>query len=35
VTPILRPVLERKPESPLFVSGKKSFLEQMDDVFDD
>lgn len=35
VTTMLRPVLERKPGAPLFVSGKKSFLEQMDDVFDD
>jgi len=30
----LRPVLERKSGEPLFVSGKKSFLEQMGDIFD-
>ncbi len=30
----LRPVLERKAGEPLFVSGKKSFLEHMGDVFD-
>jgi uncharacterized protein YfiM (DUF2279 family) len=35
VTTMLRPVLERKPGGALFVSGKKSFLEQMGDVFDD
>lgn len=31
----LRPVLLRKPGVPLFVSGKKSFLEQIGDVFDE
>lgn len=30
----LRPVLERKAGEALFVSGKKSFLEHMGDVFD-
>ena len=30
----LRPVLERKSGEPLFVSGKKSFLEHMGDIFD-
>lgn len=35
VTTMLRPVLERKPGGALFVSGKKSFLEQMGEVFDD
>jgi hypothetical protein len=35
VTTMLRPVLERKPGGALFVSGKKSFLEQMDEVFGD
>jgi hypothetical protein len=34
-TTLLRPVLERTPGSPLFVSGKKSFLEHMGQVFDD
>jgi hypothetical protein len=32
---VLRPVLSRKPGSPIFVSGKKSFLEQIGDVFDE
>jgi hypothetical protein len=31
----LRPVLSRKPGGALFVSGKKSFLEQIGDVFDE
>lgn len=35
VTTMLRPVLERKPGGALFVSGKKSFLEQIGDVFGD
>ncbi len=35
VTTMLRPVLERKPGAPLFVSGKKSFLEQMGEIFED
>lgn len=33
-TTFLRPVLERKKGEHLFVSGKKSFLEHMGDVFD-
>ena len=33
-TTFLRPVLERKSGEPLFVNGKKSFLEHMGDVFD-
>lgn len=33
-TTFLRPVLERKEGAPVFVSGKKSFLEHMGDVFD-
>ena len=32
---VLRPVLSRKPGAPIFVSGKKSFLEQIGDVFDE
>jgi hypothetical protein len=32
---VLRPVLSRKPGTPIFVSGKKSFLEQIGDVFDE
>jgi hypothetical protein len=32
---VLRPVLSRKPGGAIFVSGKKSFLEQMGDVFDE
>lgn len=31
----LRPVLSRKPGAPIFVSGKKSFLEQIGEVFDE
>ena len=34
-TTLLRPVLERKPGTPVFVSGKKSFMEHFGDVFDD
>jgi hypothetical protein len=30
---VLRPVLSRKPGGAIFVSGKKSFLEQVGDVF--
>ncbi|HKI04497.1 MAG TPA: hypothetical protein VKK31_21135 [Thermoanaerobaculia bacterium] len=33
-TTLLRPVLERKPGTPLFVSGKKSFMEHFGDVLD-
>ncbi len=33
-TTFLRPVLERKSGEPLFVSGKKSFLKHMGDIFD-
>jgi uncharacterized protein YfiM (DUF2279 family) len=33
-TTYLRPVLERKSGEPLFISGKKSFLEHMEDIFD-
>jgi hypothetical protein len=32
---VLRPVLSRKPGGAIFVSGKKSFLEQMGEVFDE
>jgi hypothetical protein len=32
---VLRPVLSRKPGGAVFVSGKKSFLEQIGDVFDE
>jgi len=32
---VLRPVLFRKPGGAIFVSGKKSFLEQIGDVFDE
>jgi hypothetical protein len=32
---VLRPVLSRKPGSAIFVTGKKSFLEQIGDVFDE
>ncbi|HEY0556181.1 MAG TPA: hypothetical protein VGG20_18150 [Thermoanaerobaculia bacterium] len=32
---VLRPVLSRKAGAPIFVSGKKSFLEQIGDVFDE
>jgi hypothetical protein len=32
---MLRPVMQRKPGAPIFVSGKKSFLEQIGDVFDE
>ena len=32
---VLRPVLSRKPGGAIFVSGKKSFLEQMGDAFDE
>jgi hypothetical protein len=35
VTTMLRPVLERKSGGALFVSGMKSFLEQIGDVFFD
>jgi hypothetical protein len=35
VATMMRPVLERKPGMPLFVSGKKSVLEQMQYVFGD
>jgi uncharacterized protein YfiM (DUF2279 family) len=31
----LRPVMLRKPGVPIFVSGKKSFMEQIGDVFDE
>jgi hypothetical protein len=31
---MLRPVMQRKPGAPIFVSGKKSFLEQIGDMFD-
>jgi uncharacterized protein YfiM (DUF2279 family) len=31
----LRPVIARKPGAPIFVGGKKSFLEQIGEVFDD
>jgi len=31
----LRPHMVRKPGAPIFVSGKKSFLEQIGDVFDE
>ncbi len=34
VTTMLRPVLLRKLQGGVFVTGKKSFLEQMFDVFD-
>ena len=34
VTTMLRPVLLRKPGGAVFLTGKKSFLEQMFDVFD-
>lgn len=34
VTTMLRPVLLRKPHGGVFVTGKKSFLEHMFDVFD-
>ena len=32
---MLRPVLSRKPGDAIFVTGKKSFLEQMGDAFDE
>ena len=32
---VLRPVLSRKPGGAIFVSGKKSFLEQIGDVFEE
>jgi energy-coupling factor transporter transmembrane protein EcfT len=32
---VLRPVLSRKPGGAIFVSGKKSFLEQIGEVFDE
>jgi|GEM_PF-1146347 len=34
VTTMLRPILLRKPGGGIFVTGKKSFLEHMGDVFD-
>ncbi|HEY4596137.1 MAG TPA: hypothetical protein VIJ02_07030, partial [Thermoanaerobaculia bacterium] len=32
---VLRPVLSRKPGDAIFVTGKKSFLEQMGNVFEE